>query len=167
MKKKSKVFFFTIASAFFISCSNKSNDKLFSRYENEFNASIAEFNAKSFVFQYDGLTPQKSYFVNSKLKFLQYQHEPENGTIKSLVFFDSNSDKIEKIVRRKVFYEWDYKRNGNFSDTLFVVLYDKRKTYTYFDNKMIDSSFNKKIYEIDVEFVKKMKQLTEVNYKMP
>lgn len=36
--------------------------------------------------------------------------------------------------------------------------------YTYFNDKLIDSTFRKKIYETDIEFIKKMKTETESVY---
>jgi len=137
------------------------------KFENEFNKNILDNKAKSFNFEYDGLVPQNSYFVNSKLKFLKYRHGPENGSIESLIFFDSNSDVIKKIIRREVYYEWDDNRNertGKSSDTIFVIQFDKNKVYTYFDNKLIDSTFRKEVYETDIKFIKKMKTVTEKNY---
>ena len=159
--------FLILTTALFISCSNNNNEKIYLRFENEFNKDILDNKAKSFNFEYDGLVPQNSYFVNSKLKFLKYKHGPENGSIESLIFFDINSDIIKKIVRREIYYEWDdsrNERNGKFSDTLFVILLDKNKIYTYFDNKLIDSTFNKNVYETDIEFIENMKTETEKKY---
>lgn len=79
-----------------ISCSNKNNEKTYLKFENQFNKNVLDSKAKSFNFEYDGLVPQNSFFINSKLKFLKYKHVPENGTIESLVYFDFNSDKIKK-----------------------------------------------------------------------
>ena len=137
------------------------------KFENEFDKDILNNKAKSFNFEYDGLIPQNSYFVNSKLKFLKYRLGPENGSIESLIFFDTNTDVIKKIIRREVYYEWDdnkNERNGKFSDTIFVIQFDKNIVYTYFDNKLIDSTFRKNLYETDIEFIKKMKTVTEKAY---
>ena len=167
MKDIFKTYFLILTSLFFVSCSQKNNDKIYLNFEREFTESILERKAKSFKFEYDGLVPQESYFVNSKLKFLKYKHGPENGSVESLIFFDINSDKIEKLVRREIYYEWDdnsKERNGKFSDTIFVIQFDKNKVYTYFDNKLIDSTFRKNVYETDVEFIKNMKTETEKNY---
>jgi hypothetical protein len=137
------------------------------KFESEFNKNILDSKAENFNFEYDGLVPQNSYFINSKLKFLKYKHGPENGSIELLIYFDLKTDKIKKIIRREVYYEWDDKRNersGNLSDTIFVIKFDKNKMYTYFDNKLIDSTFRKKVYERDIEFTKNMKNQTEKNY---
>ena len=150
-----------------VSCSNKNNEMTYLKFENEFNKSILENKAKSFNFEYDGLVPQNSYFVNSKLKFLKYKHGPENGSVESLIFFETNSDEIKKIIRREVYYEWDDHKNertGKSSDTIFVIQFDKNKVYKYFDNKLIDSTFRKEVYQTDIEFIKNMKTVTEKNY---
>lgn len=156
-----------LITVLFVSCSNKNNEKTYLKFENEFNRDLLNNKAKSFNFDYDGLVPQNSYFVNSKLKFLKYKHGPENGSIESLIFFDINSDTIKKIIRRKIYYQWDdnrNERNEKFSDTIFVILFDKNKMYTYFDNKLIDSSFKKNVYETDIKFIKNMKTETEKKY---
>lgn len=154
-------------ASFITSCSNKNNKKTYLKFENEFNKDILDNKAKSFIFNYDGLVEQNSYFVNSKLKFLKYKHRPENGSIESLIFFDINSDNIEKIIRRQIYYEWNDNRNERsekFSDTIFLILFDKNKIYTYFDNKIVDSTFKKNVYETDIKFIKNMKTETEKKY---
>jgi hypothetical protein len=167
MKLIFNTYLLILTTTLFVSCSNKNNEETYLKFENEFNKNILDNKAKSFNFEYDGLVPQNSYFVNSKLKFLKYKHGPENGSIESLIFFDINSDTIKKIVRREIYYEWDdnrNERNGKFSDSIFVILFDKNKMYTYLDNKLIDSTFRKKVYETDIEFIKNMKIETEKKY---
>ena len=167
MKHFFNIYLLIITIVIFVSCSNKNNEITYLKFEKEFNKKILDNPAKSFNFEYDGLVPQNSYFVNSKLKFLKYKHGPENGSVESLIFFDTNSDVIKKIIRREVYYEWDdnrNKRNGKLSDTLYVIQFDKNKVYTYFDNKLIDSTFKKEVYETDNMFIKKMKAETEKNY---
>jgi hypothetical protein len=153
-----------LTTIIFVSCSNKNNEITYLKFENEFNKSILENKAKNFNFEYDALVLQNSYFVNSKLKFLKYKHGPENGSVESLIFFETNSDEIKKIIRREVYYEWDDHKNertGKSSDTLFVIQFDKIKMYTYFDNKLLDSTFRKEVYETDIKFIKNMKTVTE------
>ena len=167
MKHIFNTYLLILSTVICVSCSNKNNEMTYLKFENEFNKNILDSKAKSFNFEYDGLVPQNSYFINSKLKFLKYKHRPENGSIESLIYFDFNSDKIKKIVRREVYYEWDdkrNKRNGKLSDTIFVILFDKNKVYTYFDNKLIGSTFRKEVYETDNMFIKKMKTETEKKY---
>ena len=157
----------TIATLFFFSCAQKNNDRIYQQFENEFNSQISENHATSFLFDYDGLTPQISYFVNSKIKFMKYTLGPENGSVESLIFYKNYTDSLNKIVRRYVFYEWDDIRNertNKYSDTIYLICFDKNKTYKYADNKIIDSSFNKYEYEFNNNFTHQMKVETEKQY---
>lgn len=164
MKYFFQTYFIFLVIISFTSCSNKNNEKTYLLFENEFNKNIIDNNAKAFEFEYDGLVPQNSYFIESKLKFLKYSHRPENGNIESLVYFDINSDSLKKIIRRKINFEWDDNKNERtekYSDTIHLILFEKNKTYTYFDNKIIDSIFKKDIYETDIKFIKAIKSVTE------
>ena len=82
---KTKLLSLILTTVLFVSCSNKNNEITYLKFENEFNKNILDNKAKSFNFEYDGLVPQNSYFVNSKLKFLKYKHGSENGSIESLI----------------------------------------------------------------------------------
>ncbi|MES2812477.1 MAG: hypothetical protein V4670_08415 [Bacteroidota bacterium] len=152
---------------FVVFACSRDNKILVREFENEFSDSITKHNAKFFAYQYDGLVPQKSYFIDSKLKFLQYKHGPENGSVESMVFFDMKTDSLKKIVRRIIYYDWDDERNErtrNFSDTLYVIQVDKRKTLTYVNNELIDSIFKPKVLDNDKRFIIEMKKQTEISY---
>ncbi|WP_415060700.1 hypothetical protein [Flavobacterium sp.] len=151
----------------FTNCKKKDNEGLFQQFENEFRKSVEESIVKTFDYSYDGLVPQSSFFINSKLKYLKYKHSPENGTVESFVYFDLETDSIRKIIRRKILFEWDDETNQqteNFTDTLYVVLFDKKKIYTYVNNQIVDSSFNKSTFNYDKDFIKRIKIETEKNY---
>lgn len=146
---------------------NYNNETIYKVYEDEFNEKIQKNSAVEYKFQYDGLTPQVSYIINSKIKFLKYSHDPENGKIDNLVFFNLHNDSINKIIRRKVFNIIDTKTRKlktKFSDTLYVIRFDKRKTYTFANNKIIDSTLKNGIFMSDENFIKKMKYFTEMKY---
>lgn len=148
----------------FTNCDKKDNEEVFQQFENEFNQAIKKNNAKFFDYSYHGLTPQESFFINSKLKFLKYIHGPENGSIESLVYFDDKTDSIHKIIRREIFYEWDNEKNlrtGNFSDTIYIIQFDRKKTFTYVNNHIVDSSFKESVYYSEKDFIKAMKTSTE------
>lgn len=71
---------------------------------------------------------------------------------------------MKKIIRRKINFEWDdntNERTEKYSDTIHLILFEKNKTYTYFDNKIIDSIFKKDVYETDIKFIKSIKSVTE------
>lgn len=76
MKYFFQTYFIFLVIISFTSCSNKNNEKTYLLFENEFNKNIIDNNAKAFEFEYDGLVPQNSYFIDSKLKFLKYSHRP-------------------------------------------------------------------------------------------
>lgn len=146
---------------------NYNNETIYKQYENEFNNEVQKNSAIEYKFQFDGLTPQVSYIINSKIKFLKYSHGPENGKIDNLIFFNLHNDSINKIVRRKVFKIIDTrtrKITNKFSDTLYVIRFDKRKTYVFANNKIIDSTFKNGIFTSDENFIKKMKYFTEKKY---
>ncbi len=121
------------------------NNTVFEKYHEEFSDSIAKNNAKKYDYQFDGLVPQSSFFVGTKLKYLKYSHGPENGSIESLVFFDLKTDSIIKIVRRRVYYGWNNETNertDDFTDSLIVISTNPQRTLTFAGNKQIDSTFD-------------------------
>lgn len=150
--------------AIFYGCQTENNNELMVKFEEDFNDSIKRYKAEKFQYQYDGLTPQASYFVNSKIKFLKYVHSPENGTTLSFVYFNSSTDSIEKIIRRNItfVFEGNSAKSENFLDTTYVILLNpKAKTLKYVSNKLIDSSFNFSTSINDLNYIKDMKKEIE------
>ena len=140
----------------------KNNDKIDLNFEKEFQDSIKKNDAEFFNFHYDGLSPQKSYFVNSKLRFLKIHLGPELGSIDAKIYFDENNDSIRKNVLRIIEVE-DWKTE-KLVDTIFVIYPNKKITYSYVDNKLASSKFNKRIYNWNREFIKNVKNYTEEKY---
>ena len=133
-------------SFLFIGCENSNNDILDSDLEKEFRTAIANTNAEEFKYLEDGLVPQESFFIDSKLKYLKFRFNPEAGFSERRVYFDLKTDSIERIVLRKVQADWDSFKDGNyhkFYDSIFVVYPKMNKTDVYFDNKKV-KSFNSK-----------------------
>lgn len=153
----------------FLSCSkNESQNKLFEELETEFEYSIKNSKAKNFEFQFDDLTPQKSYFIDCKLKFLTLRRSGELITTTELVTFDNDS--ISKIVRRIEIYEGN--DNGNTagrnwnkikSDSIFIIDNLKRKIEVFTENKSVQKSGNSK-NQADYNFIYRVKEQTEKNY---
>lgn len=157
------IVFFTIL----ISCENPSNDKLEINLEKEFSDSISKSKAEYFKYLYDGLVPQESYFVKSKLKYLKFRHNPESGFLEVRVYFDTKTDSIEKWVLRKVTPDGNSFNDGVYDkhfDTVFIALPKQKLIITYFDNKIIDSTFRKSIFETNERFIYEMKLYTEKIY---
>ena len=69
-----KLFFFVFICLCLSNCRLEENVKKFENFEKEFYQKIAESNAEKNSYQYDGLVPQNSYFIKSKLKYLKYTH---------------------------------------------------------------------------------------------
>ncbi len=139
----------------------KNNDKIDLTFEKEFADSLEKNNATLFKYNYDGLTPQKSYFVNDKLQFLKIHRGPEYGSIDARIYFDKN-DSIQKNVLRIIEVE-DWKTE-NLVDTIFVIYPEKQLIFAYVNNKLVDSSFNKRRYDWNAKFIKKLKFYTEEKY---
>jgi hypothetical protein len=159
-----KLMILTVFCLCFTNCRLEKNEKKFADFEKEFNETISKNGAKKFSYEYDGLVPQSSYFINSKLKYIKYVHEPENGKIVSLIYFDEITDSLKRIVRQRISYEIEdlhSNRKSNYRDTIFEILFDKKKMYKYVDNKKVDSTFEKKEFNADKEFLRNMKLETE------
>ncbi len=162
-----KLLLLTFFCMFFTNCRLEKNERKFADFEKEFNETISKNGAVTFSYQYDGLVPQSSYFVNSKLKYVKYAHNPECGKIVSLVYFDEATDSLKKIIRQRISYKIEdlqSNRKSNYRDTIFEILFDKKKMYKYVDNKKVDSTFEKKEFIADKELLKKMKFETERKY---
>ncbi|WP_269227796.1 hypothetical protein [Flavobacterium eburneipallidum] len=164
----SKLYFIPImVFAILISCKNSSNEKIEIDLETEFSDSISKDKAEYFNYLYDGLVPQESYFVKSKLKYLKFRHEPESGFVERKVYFDLKTGSIKKFVLRLVIPDVNSFSNGVYEkhfDTIFVVFPKQKLMITYSDNKIIDSTFRKSIFDENEEFIYKIKLITEQNY---
>ena len=161
MKPLKEIILFIISFLTLQSC-QKNNDKIDLNFEKEFQDSIKKNNAEFFKYQYDGLTPQKSYFVNSKLRFVKFHFGPELGSVDARVYFDEKTDSISKYVLRNIEPE-DWKTE-KLVDTIFVIDPRKKITIAYVNNVLVDSTFNKMAFNSNIVFIKKMKLDTENKY---
>ena len=145
----------------FQSC-RKNNDKIELAFEKEFSDSIKKNNAELFKYNYDELTPQKSYFVNSKLRFLKVHLGPELGSIDAKIYFDEKTKSIKKNVLRIIEVE-DWKTE-KLVDTIFVIYPNEKITHAYVNNKLATNKFNKRVYNWNKEFINNLKTDTEEKY---
>lgn len=155
---------FCISALSFLTSCNKDNNVIYENFEKEFQDSISKNNAQKFDYAYDGLVPQKSWFTGSKLKYLYYRHGPENGSVESLVYFDLKTDSLLKIIRRKIYYEWNDAKNvrtGDFTDTLQSIIFNPRRVDTYVDNNQVDLIPENDIFDDDRDFMYEIKKATE------
>lgn len=163
MKKPIKLFM-AMSILLLQGCQNN-NDEIDSMFEKEFMDTISLTNAKFYDYDFDELTPTNSYFINSKIKCLKYRMNPEEGYSTTRIYFDSNTDSIEKYVLRIV--EPTSKMPYNeFIDEIYVIYPKTKKTFTFFNNKLIDSTFRKEIFEYNLEFIYTLKQMTEQNHNI-
>lgn len=151
----------------FTACQQPNNDTIAKQLGNDFKDSIAKYNAKKFDYNFDPLTPQESYFVGSKLKFLKYTNGPELGTIESTLYFDLKTDSVSKIIRRKVNEELNEvgtDLSGKVNDTLYITTFNPKRTLVYADNLVIDSIGKSIPFADDTEWAYKVKYYTEKQY---
>lgn len=154
-------------SVLFIGCENSNNDILDSDLEKEFRTAIANTNAEEFKYLEDGLVPQESFFIDSKLKYLKFRFNPEAGFSERRVYFDLKTDSIERIVLRKVQADWDSFEEGDyhkFHDSIFVVYPKLNKMDVYFDNEKLKSLNSKGILLEDERYIYRLKKNTESQY---
>ena len=154
-------------SFLFIGCENSNNDILDSDLEKEFRTAIANTNAEEFKYLDDGLVPQESFFIDSKLKYLKFRFNPEAGFSERRVYFNLKTDSIERIVLRKVQADWNSFEEGDyhkFYDSIFVVYPKMNKTDVYFDNKKVKSFNSKAILLKEEKFIYILKKNTESQY---
>ena len=162
-----KVLIIIIACVSFISCKQTANDKLDKKLSEEFYDSIKSQNAEKFEFNYDGLTPQESYFKDGKIQFLKFRQNPEAGFSEGMIYFNSQTDSIDKYILRQVVPEWKTYNDDMFDkyfDTIYIISPNLNKTKTYSKNNLIDSTFRPYINDWNVKFIYKMKKGTEEKY---
>lgn len=162
-----RIFLFSLALLMLQSCQSD-NSRIYSRFENELNDSIGKNNAKKFDYQYDGLTPQSSYFVNTKLRFMTLRTAGESSVREEIIYFDTQTDSISKHIERYLEYEWDETGNNvdrdSYSDTIYVINYKQKKVETFVKNEMVNEVKAKEKLTQDISYILDVKKYTEKNY---
>lgn len=143
-------------------------DKLFNKLQSEFNDSIKKYNAKKYDYQFDGLSPQASYFVDCKLRYLELKTNGELTSIHQLVIFENDS--IAKIIKRVEMYEGNkngYEAGRNWdkleSDSIYITDFKKNKKDYFANNKLVKTHNEFKNRE-QFNFIYNIKEFTENNY---
>ena len=154
-----------------LSCENEQS-LFFKTFEKQFETEIDREGAKLFKFQYDPFSPQSSYFLNSKIKYMKLQESGELSTSIKLITFENDS--IVNIVEHFTTYEG----NGNGEtagrdwnklkgDTIYIYDY-KNSLYKSFVNKKLYKSSNKEFSNRSTSDNKRwiydLKRKTEQNY---
>lgn len=142
------------------SCHKNTNDEIMQKIEQDFQDSIKLNNAQYFEYQFDGLTPQKSYFVGNKLRFLTLRIGGENNINHQKFIFDEKTDKliiqIDRMILRDNFDE-PYEK-----DSVFISDYRTGEQQVFVGNKLIKT---RPIKEESFEWFYSVKTSTEKEYQ--
>ena len=171
MNKSTFGFIAIIFSTLILQSYKIDNDELFNKLQSEFHDTIRNNNAIKFDYQFDGLSPQTSYFVDCKLRYLELKTNGELTSIHRLVIFEKDS--IAKIIKRVEIYEGN--NNGNEagrnwdkieSDSIYITDFKKNKKDYFANNKLIKTCNEFKNKE-QFNFIYNVKEFTEkkFNYK--
>ncbi len=145
---------------------NKNQEETYKELKFKFLTSIIKSKSDKFDYQYDGFSPQESYFDNCKLKFLILKNSSELTDNEYLVVFDHGS--ISKMIVRKTIFE----QNGNeagrnweniVGDSVFVLDYKSNKKEIYKNKTLIKSLIMNNI-DKNVQYIYQVKKQTERNY---
>jgi len=149
--------------AFFLSSclTPPNNDIKDESFENEFLSKIKRDSATYFDYQYDGLTPQKSFFIDNKLKYLTFRHGPEVGFVECRITFDLTSDSIEKYTLREVLPKFQKDNNEKIYDTIFVFYPKRHVSEIYYDNKLISTTYRQDVFTERLKFIYELKSRTQ------
>lgn len=169
MVNSKKVLLLSLIFAF-LSCESEQSS-FFKTFEKQFDTEIEKKKAKLFEFQYDPFSPQSSYFLNDKIKYLKLQESGEFSTSIKLIKFENDS--IINIVEHFTTYEGN--DNGESAgrdlnklkgDTIYIYDY-KNSLFKSFVNKKLYKTSNKEFANrstLNKNWIYKLKRETEQNY---
>ena len=145
---------------------NINQEETFKKLKFKFLTSILKSKSDKFDYQYDGFSPQESYFDNCKLKFLILKNSGELTDNEYLVVFDNSS--ISKMIVRKTIFEQNGNKAGRNwenieSDSVFVLDYKSNKKEIYKNKTLIKSLIMNNI-DKNVQYIYQVKKQTERNY---
>jgi len=156
-----QIFIIIILIFTLLSCSTP-NDRIYTKFENNLKDSIKIDNAEKFEYTDFILHPQKSYFVNSKLKLLILKSSGEMCDSESYYLFDSKSDSIIFTVSRTECFE-NPNRLKKETDTIYVTNFKEATEEKYANGNLVKKSkINNDDYNND--FIIEIKINTEKKY---
>ena len=156
-----QIFIITIIIFTLLSCSSP-NYIIYTKFENDLKDSIKINNAEKFQYTHFSLYPQKSYFVNSKLKLLILQSRGEVCDGVSYYLFDSKNDSIVFSVSRTECFE-SPDRWRKETDTIYVTNF-KNGTKEKYANGVLEKNSKMKNSDYNNDFVFEIKINTEKKY---
>jgi hypothetical protein len=155
-----QIFIIIISILTLLSCSTP-NDRIYIKFKNDFKDSININNAEKFEYTHFILHPQKSYFVNSKLKLLILQDIGEMCDSESYYLFGSKSDSILFTVSRTECFE-SPDRLKKETDTIYVTNFRNKIKEKYVNGVLVkntkienDDYIDDIIFEIKINTEKK------------
>ncbi len=144
------------------SCSNP-NDKIYSKFKKDLVDSIKINNAKEFEYIDFILHPQKSYFVDSKIKVLQLKTSGEMCDVENNYLFNTKSDSILFIVSRVECYE-NSDRWKKQTDTIYITNFKSKTEEMYSNGKIVKKTKINKDYLHKDDIMYEIKKHTEKKY---
>ncbi|MCL9806840.1 hypothetical protein NAT51_14995 [Flavobacterium amniphilum] len=149
----------------------QSQHSLFSDFEDDFHYAAGKAKAKPFKYQYDKLSPQTSYLVDCKLRFLTFETSGELTDKESLVEFENDS--VTKIIEHFTIYagndngETAGRDSGKIeADTIYYSDF-KNEVYKIYVNNIAMKSSKPKDYRIGNDYLYNVKKATERSYDCP
>lgn len=150
---------FILMVIIFQQCHNP-NDRIYATVEHQFEDSVKKYDAEEFHFTYDGLSPQTSFFVNSKLKFLTLKSSGEFCDSERKYMFAVHGDSVIWTAERVVCNGFEGVQGK--SDTVRVVDYLSNLETNYADGKKVST---KKIEDVlDRSYLDRIIRETEKAY---
>jgi hypothetical protein len=164
MIKKDSIFKILLFVLVLFSCSKESN-KLKNDLNVKFNNLIQQSKAEKFKYKYDGLSPQSSYFVDCKLKFLSLTKNGELSSTTELIQFENDS--VSEIYQFNEIYEEEDNGGRNFkrkADRILIIDFSNKTEKIFFKNKLIEERKILKSSFKEFSYLYKVKKITEENY---
>jgi hypothetical protein len=162
MTVSKQIFILFIATFSLQSCSNP-NDKVHSKFKEDLMDSIKISKAKEFEYADLILHPQKSYFVDSKIKVLQLKSSGERCEVESHYLFNTKNDSILFIVSRIECFE-NPDRWKKLTDTIYVTNFKNKTIEMYTNGEIVKKSKIKNDYLNQDSIIYDIKIHTEKKY---
>ena len=101
---------------------------------------------------------------------MKFRFNPELGFSERRVYFNLETDSIEKFILRRVTPEWETIKGNNedefkFNDSIFVVFPKFNRTDIYFNNNKIKSINSILHFNWEKDDIYRRKHYTEIEYK--
>lgn len=159
MKQLKQTAVFILMVIIFQQCHNP-NDRIYAQVEHQFEDSVKKYDAEEFHFTYDVLSPQTSFFINSKLKFLTLKSSGEFCDSERKYMFAVHGDLVIWTAERVVCNGYEGMQGK--SDTVRVVDYLSNLETNYADGKKVST---KKIEDVlDRSYLDQIIRETEKAY---